>query len=159
MTQISQPLAVVRAVPISGHALEIVGHVILRYGLALFLVTGGLAKFTSAEAAFIQPLMAHSPFFAWLYGVGSVQGASNVIGVIEIILGVLLAVHRWWPWLAAIGGLGASLECVFTLSFLITTPNLSPEMMGFLSKDVLLFGAAVWATGESLRVVQGRSAR
>jgi hypothetical protein len=86
-------------------AVETIGHVVLRYGLVLFLVTGGLAKFASSEAEFIQPLMAHSPFIAWLYAVTSVQGASNLI----------------------------------------------------LSKDLILPGAALWATGESLRVVQNGS--
>lgn len=89
----------------------------LRHGLVLFLVSGGLAKFTSAEAAFIQPLMAPSPLFAWLDGVTSVQGASSVIGVIEIMLGALLAVQRWRPRLAVLGGLGAALQFVFTFSF------------------------------------------
>jgi reactive chlorine resistance protein C len=127
-----------------------VGHVVLRYGLVLFLVSGGLSKFTSSEAEFIQPLMAHSPFLGWLYGVTSVQVASVSIGLIEILLGTLLAVHRWWPRLAALGGLFVAMQFIVTVSFLFTTPNLSPEMTGFLSKDVMLFGAAVWATGESL---------
>jgi reactive chlorine resistance protein C len=136
---------------ITARTVETVGHVVLRYGLVLFLIGGGLSKFTSSEAEFIQPLMAHSPFLGWLYGVTSVQGASILIGVIEIILGALLAVHRWWPRLAALGGLFAALQFILTVSFLFTTPNLSPEMTGFLSKDVMLFGAAVWATGESLQ--------
>jgi hypothetical protein len=33
----------------------------------------------------------------------------------------------------------------------LTRPNPSPELLGFLSKDVLLFGIAVWLTGQSLR--------
>ncbi len=61
---------------------ELVGGVILRYGLVLFLVLFGLAKFTEAEALTIQPWVAHSPFLGWLYSVTSVQGASNLIGVI-----------------------------------------------------------------------------
>jgi reactive chlorine resistance protein C len=85
-----------------------------------------------------------------LYGVTSVQVASVSIGLIEILLGTLLAVHRWWPRLAALGGLFVAMQFIVTVSFLFTTPNLSPEMTGFLSKDVMLFGAAVWATGESL---------
>jgi uncharacterized membrane protein YkgB len=140
-----------RPVAFNARTIETVGHVILRYGLVLFLISGGLAKFTPAEAQLIQPLMAHSPFFAWLYGVTSVQGATNLIGVVEIVLGILLALHRWWPRLAMLGGLGAVVEFVFTLSFLFTTPGLSPEMTGFLSKDLMLLGAAIWAAGESRR--------
>jgi len=79
--------------------------------------------------------------------------------VVEIIVGTLLALHRWWPRLAALGGVCATVQFVLTVSFLFTTPNLSTEMMGFLSKDVMLFGAAVWATGESIRVRQAGGAR
>jgi uncharacterized membrane protein YkgB len=73
---------------------ELIGGTVLRYGLVLFLVLFGLAKFTEGEAHTIQPWVANSPFLGWLYGVTSVQGASNLIGVIEITIGVLLAVGR-----------------------------------------------------------------
>jgi uncharacterized membrane protein YkgB len=150
---------VARSVLLDARGVGTVGRVVLRYGLVLLLVSSGLAKFTSAEAELIQPLMAHSPLFAWLYGATSVQGASNLIGVVELVLGILLTVHRWWPRLAALGGLAVALEFVFTVSFLFTTPNLSPEMAGFLSKDVMLFGVAVWLTGESLGAAGPTEAR
>src|SRR5215218_5276653 len=97
---------------------ELVGGGVLRYGLVLLLVGIGLLKFTEAEALAIQPWVAHSPFMGWLYGVTSVQGASNAIGIVEIVLGILLAVHRWWPGLSAVGSLGASATFLVTLSFL-----------------------------------------
>ncbi len=103
------------------------------------------------EALWIQPLMANSPFFAWLYGVTGVQGASNLIGVIELSLGVLIVVRRWWPRLSAIGSLGAAITFIFTLSFLFTTPNVSTELGGFLMKDLILLGAALWGAGEALQ--------
>jgi uncharacterized membrane protein YkgB len=149
----------VRPVSLDARGVEIVGRVLLRYGLVFLLVSSALAKFTSAEAELIHPLMAHSPLCAWLYGVTSVQGASNLIGVVELVLGILLTVHRWWPRIAALGGLAVTLEFVFTVSFLFTTPNLSPEMVGFLSKDVMLLGVAVWLTGESLRAARPTEAR
>ena len=135
---------------------ERVGGSILRYGLVLLLVGIGLLKFTEAEALAIQPWVAHSPFLGWLYGAMSVQMASSLIGVIEIALGVLLAIHHWWPRLSAIGGIGASATFLITLSFMFTTPDLSPDTQGFLMKDFMLFGAALWAAGESLRVAQQR---
>src|SRR6266508_2441302 len=82
---------------------ERLGGGILRYGLVLLLVGIGLLKFTEAEALAIQPWVAHSPFLGWLYGVTTVQVASNVIGIVEIALGSLLAGSRWWPRLSAIG--------------------------------------------------------
>ena len=136
---------------------ERVGGGVLRYGLVLLLVGIGLLKFTAAEALAIQPWVSHSPFMGWLYGVMSVQMASNLIGVVEIVLGVLLAIHRWWPRLSAIGGIGAGVTFLITLSFMFTTPDLSPDTQGFLMKDFMLFGAAFWAAGESLRAAQQRA--
>jgi uncharacterized membrane protein YkgB len=135
---------------------EVLGGGILRYGLVLLLVGIGLLKFTEAEALTIQPWVAHSPFLGWLYGVTSVRGASNLIGVVEITLGVLLAVWRRWPRLSALGSLGAAGQFLITLSFLVTTPGLSPDTQGFLLKDFMLLGAALWTAGESLRAAQSR---
>jgi uncharacterized membrane protein YkgB len=135
---------------------DLVGGAILRYGLVLFLVLFGLAKFTAAEAQTIQPWVANSPALAWLYAVTSVQGASNLIGVLELSLGALLAVRPWWPRASVIGSLGATVAFLITLSFLFTTPNLSPEWQGFLMKDLVLVGAAVWTAGDSLRAAERR---
>jgi reactive chlorine resistance protein C len=134
-----------------GERAEGIGGAVLRYGLVFFLVTGGLAKFTTSEAWFIQPFLAHSPLFGWWYGLVGIQPASDLIGVVEICLGVLLALHHWRPRLAAIGSMGAAAEFVVTLSFLFTTPGLSTAMSGFLLKDLMLLGAAIWSMGESLR--------
>jgi reactive chlorine resistance protein C len=147
-----QRRAVARPTGVSGHSVEVVGRTMLRYGLVFMLLSGGLAKFTADEAQFIQPLVASSPLMAWLYGVTSVQGASNLIGVTELVLALLIAVHRWKPRLAAIGGALCAVEFLTMLSFLFTTPGLPPAMAGFLFKDIMLLGVAVWATGESLRV-------
>ncbi len=133
---------------------ELVGGAILRYGLVLFLILFGVAKFTEAEAQTIQPWVANSPYLGWLYGVTSVQGASNVIGVFEITIGVLLAVRPWWPRVSVLGSLGAIVAFALTLSFLFTTPNLSPEWQGFLMKDLILVGAAIWTAGDSLRALE-----
>ena len=133
---------------------ELLGGVILRYGLVLFLVLFGLAKFTDAEAQTIQPWVAHSPFLGWLYAVTTLQGASNLIGLIELTVGLLLAVRPWWPRVSVVGSLGGMLAFLITLSFLFTTPNLSPEWQGFLMKDLLLVGAALWTAGDSLRAAE-----
>src|SRR5262245_40619811 len=126
---------------------ERVGGGILRYGLVLLLVGIGGLKFTEMEALAIQPWVAHSPFLGWLYGVTSVQGASNLIGIVEIAIGLALAVYRWAPRLSAIGSVGASVTFLITLSFLFTTPDLSPDTSGFLMKDFMLLGAALWTAG------------
>src|SRR5262249_8298167 len=117
---------------------ELASGAILRYSLVLFLVLFGLAKFTEGEALTIQPWVPSSPFLGWLYAVTSVTGASNLIGVIELTIGILLAVRPWWPRLSVIGSLGATSTFAITLSFLFTTPGLSPEWSGFLMKDLVL---------------------
>jgi uncharacterized membrane protein YkgB len=133
---------------------ELASGLILRYSLVLFLLLFGLAKFTEGEALTIQPWVANSPFLGWLYSITSVQGASNLIGIIEIAIGVLLAVRHWWPRLSVLGSLGATLTFATTLSFLFTTPGLSPEWSGFLMKDLVLVGAALWTAADSLRAIE-----
>jgi reactive chlorine resistance protein C len=135
---------------------ELVSGAILRYSLVLFLILFGLAKFTEGEALTIQPWVANSPFLGWLYAVTTVQGGSNVLGVIELVVGVLLAVRPWWPRASVIGSLGATIAFAITLSFLFTTPDLSPGWSGFLMKDLVLLGAALWTAGDSLRAVERR---
>jgi uncharacterized membrane protein YkgB len=135
---------------------ELVSGAILRYSLVLFLVLFGLAKFTEAEAVTIQPWVANSPFLGWLYAVTSVQGGSNLIGIVELAIGILLAVRHWWPRVSLIGSLGATLTFAITFSFLFTTPGLSPEWSGFLMKDLVLLGAALWTAGDSLRAIERR---
>jgi uncharacterized membrane protein YkgB len=142
------------SVGVGARVFERLGGGILRYGLVLLLVGIGLLKFTEAEALAIQPWVAHSPILGWLYGVMTVQMASNVIGIVEITLGTLIAVYRWWPRLSAIGSLGASVTFLTTLSFMFTTPDLSPDTQGFLMKDFMLFGAALLTAGQSLRLAQ-----
>jgi uncharacterized membrane protein YkgB len=133
---------------------ELVGGLILRYGLVLFLLLFGLAKFTPTEAQTIQPWVASSPFLGWLYALTSVQGASDLIGAVELALAILLAVRPLWPRPSLVGSLGASLTFLITFSFLVTTPGLSPEWQGFLMKDLVLFGAAVWTAGDALRAIE-----
>ena len=135
---------------------ELASGALLRYSLVLFLLLFGLAKFTEPEALTIQPWVANSPFLGWLYAVTSVQGGSNLIGVVELTVGALLAVRPWWPRLSVIGSLGATLTFLLTLSFLFTTPGLSPEWQGFLMKDLVLLGAALWTAGDSLRALESR---
>ena len=124
-----------------------------RWGLVAILFGLGAYKFTAVEAAAIEPLVANSPFMSWLYAITSVQGASNVIGVAEIVIGALLAAHRFAPRAAVAGGLAACVMFLVTLSFLVTTPGVlaNVDASGFLVKDLFLLAAALVATTESLR--------
>jgi uncharacterized membrane protein YkgB len=74
---------------------------------------------------------------------------SEVIGVVELIIGFLIGVRRWAPRASAWGSIAASGMFLITLSFLFTTPNVS-ESLPFLLKDLTLLGAAMWTAGEGL---------
>ena len=54
---------------------------------------------------------------------GGLQGLSNVIGVIEISIGPVIATRSFWLKASAIGGIGAVMTFLITLSFLLTTPG------------------------------------
>jgi reactive chlorine resistance protein C len=133
----------------SAVALRRIGAFILRYSLVFFLLFFGALKWTAAEANGIQAMVSHSPVMSWLYPVFGVQHGSEVIGVVELVIGGLIALRRWSPRLSAIGSLGASGMFVVTLSFLVTTPNIG-EGAAFLVKDVTLLGAALWTASEAL---------
>ena len=134
---------------------------VLRYGLAILILWFGVFKFTPTEAQSIQPLVAHSPLLSWLYVVTDVPGASRLIGAAEIIIALLVAARPLSWRAAAAGSIGATLMFVITLSFLVTTPGswavvdglLVPAGAGgFVIKDLLLLGAALWSTGDALSV-------
>ena len=60
----------------------------------------------------------------------------------------------FFPRASAVGSLAAVVIFVTTLSFLFTTPGaLAPGSAagGFLMKDVILLGAAIFTAGEALR--------
>ena len=127
-----------------------IGKIVLRYSLVLFFLGFGILKFTPGEAATIHAPIVHSPLLFWLDPVFGQQGASNVIGVAEISLALLMAVRPFAPRLSALGGFGTAFALLVTLSFLVTTPQLDPALAGFIIKDVTLFGAALWSAGEAL---------
>jgi uncharacterized membrane protein YkgB len=141
-------------VAIRARPFELLGALTLRYGLVLFLIVFGLAKFTMAEAETIQPWVAHSPFLSWLYSITSVQGASNLLGVVEISIGILLGVRPKWPRASVLGSFGAIVAFLLTFSFLLTTPDLSPAWSGFLMKDLILIGAALWTAADALHAIE-----
>jgi uncharacterized membrane protein YkgB len=139
--------------------LAAVGRAILRYSLVFFFIALGLYKFTPQEAAAIAPLMAHSPFLFWAGPVLGERGASQLIGVIEITFGVMVALRGLAPRLSGWGSLGIAGALVMTLSFLFTTPGLDPASSdaGFLLKDLTLLGAALWSAAEAFGAARARS--
>lgn len=141
--------------------LQAIGTGVLRYGLVFLLVLWGGFKFAQFEAEGIKPLIANSPFFAWLYAVFSVRTVSALIGIFELCIGVLIATRAWMPRASGLASLAAAALFVVTLSFLITTPGvLAPTNPagGFLLKDLLLLGAALFTAAEALLAAEARAA-
>lgn len=146
-----------------GQTLEGIGAIVIRYGLVIILLWVGALKFTAYEAEGIQPLVSNSPLMTWGYQVLSVRGFAALIGIVEITLGVLIAMRPFAPKVSAIGSLGAAVTFLITLTFVFTTPGVwqpgygfpfpSPMPGQFLAKDLLLLGAAIWTAGEALRAV------
>jgi len=157
--EMQRELPVVSANPI-GLRIEMLAQ----HGLLLSVVSVlgwiGAMKFTSYEAGAIEGLVASSPFTAWLYQVFSLQGASNLIGTIEIATAILLLIGIAHRGSAILGSLGAIATFAVTLSFMITAPAWEPSLGGFpalsvvpgqfLLKDVVLLAAAVWLLGKAL---------
>jgi uncharacterized membrane protein YkgB len=147
---------------------EAVGRALARYGLAIVLLWIGGMMFTAYQAEGIRPLVANSPLMSWVYRVMSVGGFSSLLGVVEIAIGVLIALRPVWPVGSALGsGLAAGMFLT-TLSFLVTTPGWEPSLGGFpalsampgqsLLKDVVLLGVALSSAGEALEAVRRRGA-
>lgn len=132
--------------------LERLGVIVTRYSLVLIFLAFGLYKFTPQEAQGIEPLVAHSVGLFWLYRLFDVRVTSDVIGVVEVTLALLMAARPINARLSAIGSLGAAFALLNTLSFLFTTPGLDPQSpdAGFIVKDITLLGAALWTAAEAL---------
>jgi len=147
------------AVTRSDGAIKKLGEFLIRYGLVLVLGWIGAMKFTAYEAVGIQDLVASSPLMSWMYKVFSVQATSNIIGVAEITAAVLIAVRPISARLSTIGSVLAVCTFLATLTFLFSLPGWEKSLGGFpalsgsggfLLKDVVLLGAAIFTLGDSL---------
>ncbi len=138
-----------------------VGRLIFRYGLALIFLWAGFLKFFAFEAKNIEPMVTNSPIWSWAIPILGLQGLSNVIGIIEISIGLLIATRSFWPKLSAIGSIAAIITFLITLSFMLTTPGVWEPGYGFgflsalpgqfLAKDLVLLGVSIWTAGEALQ--------
>lgn len=150
-----------------GIVLETIGGRILRYGMAAMLFWIGALKFAAYEAEGVKPLISNSPLLSWLYSFLSVGQTAALIGIVEIILALLIITRPFAPKVSAIGSMGVIVMSLITLSFMLTTPGvwepghgfpfLSGNPGGFLAKDLLLLGTAVWSAGEALRAAHEMS--
>src|SRR5262245_44314800 len=135
------------------------GAFLIRYGLVIVLGWIGAMKFTAYEAAGIKTLVETSPFMSWMYKVLSLQATSNVIGITELTAAALIAISPLSEKLSAVGSVLAVCTFLTTLTFLFSLPGWEKSLGGFpalsgsggfLLKDVVLLGAALFTLGDSL---------
>jgi uncharacterized membrane protein YkgB len=135
------------------------GQLVSRYGLVVVLAWIGFGKYVKMES---RVLIEHSPLMSWIYQVLSVGEVAALLGTMEIVAAILIALRPVWPTVSAVGSALAIVLFLGTLSFLFTTPGVVathagpvPVLSGmpgqFLLKDLVLIGVAVWTLGDSLQ--------
>jgi reactive chlorine resistance protein C len=87
----------------TGLRVQVVGSLVLRYGLVLVIGWIGVMKFTEYEAKGIQPLIAHSPLMGWMYGFLTLRAFSNALGVVEVAIAILIGLRHWSAKACALG--------------------------------------------------------
>jgi len=137
------------------HRVQVAGAGIVRWSIVLLLLFFGALKWTAAEADAIAPFIVNSPVLRWLGLVFGRQGASEFIGVVELAIAVLIALRRWAPRLAMLGGILGTVMFLVTLSFIVTTPGIG-DGAAFLMKDLPLLGGALWTAGEAWVAVESQ---
>lgn len=130
----------------SKNLLSRIGYYISLFGAALILLWIGVFKFTPTEAAAIKPLVENHFLTFFVYKIISVQAVSNLIGVIEIIIALLLIFSAKFAVLKKYAGIGMIVTFLVTLSYLFTTPGIWKIVDGvpvtdfFILKDLMLLG-------------------
>lgn len=122
------------------------GYFISLAGSVLILLWIGIYKFTAVEAEAIRPLMEQHPLLSWMYSIFTIQQVSNIIGITEVLLALILVLSIKWIKLRKIASIGMIITFVLTLSFLFTTSGMwkfregIPTTDFFILKDLLLLG-------------------
>ena len=138
-----------------------IGAATARYGLVIVIAWIGALKFTAFEAHGIEPLVSQSPLLSWVYGIFTVGTFSALLGVVELLTALLLAIKPWLPRVSLLGSVLAVGLFTTTLTFLVTTPGVFEGSEGgfpvlsstgqFLIKDVALLGVALWTATDAVR--------
>jgi len=137
-----------------------------RWALVVVFLWFGAMKFTAYEANGIAPFIANSPIMGWLHTLFGIQGASYVVGVLELGTAVALIFGAFKPIFSVLGSAMSIATYVITLTFFLTTPGVAEMTAGgfpaisaipgqFLLKDLVLLAASVTlliASFQNLRV-------
>lgn len=154
VTETQGGMATVR--PLRGERLPDLTRWAANYALVIIFLIFGASKFTPMAGDAIAPLIMNSPLVSWLHGVFGIDGAARVLGVYEILTGLLIAARPANPRASMIGGAMATVTFLITFSFLFSTPGVAGgnpfplTMLGqFLLKDLVLLAVAVWIFADS----------
>lgn len=122
------------------------GYFISLAGSFLILLWIGIYKFTAVEAEAIRPLVEQQPLLSWMYSIFTIQQVSNIIGITEVLLALVLILGIKWSRFRKIASIGMIITFALTLSFLFTTSGMwklkegVPTTDFFILKDLLLLG-------------------
>lgn len=140
---------------IAEHGVGPLSHLaLLRWALVIVFLWFGGMKFTAYEANGIAPFIAHSPLMSWLHALFGIQGASYVIGVLELSTAAALAAGAFHPILSVLGAVMSAATYLITLTFFLSTPGVAEPTAGgfpaisalpgqFLLKDLVLLVASL----------------
>jgi uncharacterized membrane protein YkgB len=141
---------------------------LLRWALVIVFLWFGGMKFTGYEADGIAPFLANSPFMKGLPALFGTQGASHVIGVLELSTAAALIAGAFNPFSSALGAAMSTATYVITLTFFATTPGVAESTAGgfpaisaapgqFLLKDLVLLAASLCLLAASVRISPRRA--
>jgi reactive chlorine resistance protein C len=132
------------------------GELLLRYGLVLVFLGGAVRHLTGLGEETLFTLVANHPLLsATVLGLGR-HDLAVVVGVVELVLAVLIALRPVSPRACALGSALAVGLFALNLTFLATTPGVwlrapAPSDLGeSLLKDAVLLGAALWSLAEAV---------
>lgn len=122
----------------------------LRWSVVVIFFLFGIAKFTAYEAEGVAGIARDYWLFFWLYPLGGVRFASDVIGVLELSTSVMLALGSRVTFASLVGAAMGVCTFLVTLSFMIGNPTAFEAGYGFpflgssgqfLMKDLVLLAA------------------
>lgn len=108
-------------------------------GTVSILLWLGIFKFTPTEAAAIKPLVSNHPLTSWMYGKMNDQTISNLIGIFEIVVAILILVGLKYKIIAKIAAISVIIIFLMTISYLFTTPNTWRNVDNILITDFFIF--------------------
>jgi reactive chlorine resistance protein C len=132
----------------------------LRWTIVLIFGLFGTAKFAAYEATGVAMIASKHPLFSWMYPLFGERGASGVIGTIELLTGLVIAIGAVSARAGAIGGAMGVFTFCMTLSFSFGAPAFWEAGYGapflgstgqFLIKDAVLLAACLALTTDGLR--------